>query len=127
MEDIVLDRERFQFIEHLCRGGQADIEIWSRDGVKVVGKVFKDPGRIDSDVFMREARILVDLKHPALLEGLGVSLPSIPRESAILWDQFAENGALDPAKLNPSLKCCAAARICKGVLLLHSKISSTAI
>jgi serine/threonine protein kinase len=71
-------------------------------------------------LFLREAKILVTLKHPSLLQGFGMSLPKKPKDSAILWVQFAENGALDLAKLTASLKCCAAVGICKGVLFLHS-------
>jgi hypothetical protein len=45
-EEIVLDREQFEFefIEPMCRGGQADIQLWSLDGVKVAGEGFHGPG-----------------------------------------------------------------------------------
>jgi hypothetical protein len=87
MGELVLDRDEFTFVKLIWRGGQADAELWTRDGVNVVAKVFRDPGQIDSEGFLKEARILVKLRHPALLQGLGVSLPKKAQEPAMLWVQ----------------------------------------
>jgi hypothetical protein len=36
-------------------------------------------------MFMQEAMILITLRHPALLRGVGVLLPQKPEEPAIVW------------------------------------------
>jgi hypothetical protein len=98
------------------------VQLWLRDGAKVVAKVISTCGvrESDSDHFMREAGILIKLTHPGLLQGIAIDLPRRPMDPAVIWTQWAENGQLDPSKLNPTLKCCAVASITKGVLHLHS-------
>jgi hypothetical protein len=36
--DLIVEPEQFQFIEPMRRGGQAEIQLWSRNGVDGVAK-----------------------------------------------------------------------------------------
>jgi hypothetical protein len=51
---MLVDHGHFEFVEPLCGRFQGDIQLW---------QIVAGPGRVDGDLFVREVKQLVSLKH----------------------------------------------------------------
>jgi serine/threonine-protein kinase len=78
------------------------------------------------DVFRRitdEARLLIDLDHPALVHGFEILVPTAPEESVAIIMENVSSGSLasriQKKGLDPTSMCCAIISIVMGMGALH--------
>jgi serine/threonine protein kinase len=70
-------RDDFELASRVGRGGQAVVELWrhKRTGELLAAKVFDDPAAGDSERISDEARLLMSLVHPSIVQGYAIFLP----------------------------------------------------
>jgi serine/threonine protein kinase len=118
-----MKRDGYTSVKVVGKGGQGFVELWVRDadGVRFAAKIFEDPQPGESSRVIDEARMLMTLKYPSLVQGYDVLLPRFSGDSVALVMENMEGGSLDRVRLDPTEQNGAVISIAKGLAFLHSR------
>jgi hypothetical protein len=117
-----MTREGYSSVKVVGRGWQGFVELWVRDadGVRFAAKIFDDPQPGESSRVIDEARMLMTLKYPSLVQGYDVFLPRFLGDSVAIVMENMEGGSLDKVRLDPTEQNESVISIAKGLAFLHA-------